>query len=185
MELLISHPLDCPMCDKAVNARCKTRQCLTAARILLHQAKRTLAKPINISAQVLLDRERSCAPAARFSTRSPAIRSSICRSAAPCSRSAHPTPMNRSESYYSGNTVQICPVGAPNGDRTVPRASVRFGLQPQRLRALRVGLRAAHRPSPRQVLRLASDDPEVSEEWNATKGGGRFTYATQRMITLP
>ena len=50
------------------------------------------------------------------------------------------------ESYFSGNTIQICPVGA------LTSAAYRFRARPfdlvsiaVRLRALRVGLRAAHR----------------------------------------
>ena len=55
------------------------------------------------------------------------------------------------ESYFSGNTVQICPVGALTGTAYRFRARpVRPGVQPERVRALRVGLRAAHRPSPRK-----------------------------------
>src|SRR5487761_1163394 len=68
--LLINHPLDCPMCDKGgecplqnqamSNGRGETRFTFD---------KRTFAKPINLSTQVLLDRERcvQCARCTRFS----------------------------------------------------------------------------------------------------------------------
>ena len=71
--LLINHPLDCPVCDKGgecplqnqamSNGRGETRFSATGG------VKRTFPKPINISAQVLLDRERCvlCARCTRFS----------------------------------------------------------------------------------------------------------------------
>src|SRR5216110_2319354 len=71
--LLINHPLDCPMCDKGgecplqnqamSNGRGESRFSATGG------VKRTYPKPINISAQVLLDRERCvlCARCTRFS----------------------------------------------------------------------------------------------------------------------
>ena len=92
-----------------------------------------------------------CARAAPGSpTRSPATRSSTCWSAARCSRSAS-TSGEPFQSYFSGNTIQICPVGA------LTVAAYRFRARPFDLvsdavgvRALRVRLRAAHRPPPRQ-----------------------------------
>src|SRR5262245_36581895 len=71
--LLINHPLDCPMCDKGgecplqnqamSNGRGESRFAASGG------VKRTFPKPINISAQVLLDRERCvlCARCTRFS----------------------------------------------------------------------------------------------------------------------
>jgi NADH-quinone oxidoreductase subunit G len=57
----------------------------------------------------------------------------------------------RPTSYFSGNTIQICPVGALTGSGLpLPRPPVRPGLLPDGLRALRLRLRRAHRPPPRQ-----------------------------------
>ena len=91
-----------------------------------------------------------CASAAPASpSRSPATRSSTCSSAARCSRSAS-APDKPFQSYFSGNTIQICPVGA------LTSAAYRFRSRPfdlvstaERLRALRVRLRDAHRLPPR------------------------------------
>ena len=68
--LLINHPLDCPICDKG-------GECPLQNQSLSHGCgesryggvKRTYPKPINISAQILLDRERCvlCARCTRFS----------------------------------------------------------------------------------------------------------------------
>ena len=63
----------------------------------------------------------------------------------------------------------------------VPGAPVRPGVHAERLRALRVRLRHAHRQPPRQVLRrLAGNDPAVNEEWNCDKGRFAFRYVTAR-----
>jgi NADH-quinone oxidoreductase subunit G len=92
------------------------------------------------------------------------------------------------ESYFSGNTIQICPVGA------LTSAAYRFRSRPfdlvsdaDRVRALRVGLRAAHRPPSRQGDAPArGTDPAVNEEWNCDKGRFAFTYARQvDRITTP
>ena len=101
-------------------------------------------------------------------------------SAARCSRSAS-TRRSRSSRYFSGNTVQICPVGALTG------AAYRFRARPfdlvstpQRLRALRQRLRAsAPTTAAASVLRrMALNDPAVNEEWNCDKGRWAFAYAT-------
>ena len=68
--LLINHPLDCPMCDKGgecplQNQAMSNGQGEPASPTI----KRTFAKPVAISTEVLLDRERciSCARCTRFS----------------------------------------------------------------------------------------------------------------------
>ena len=60
--LLINHPLDCPMCDKGGECPLQN-QAMSNGRAdsRYTDVKRTFAKPINISSQVLLDRER-CIP---------------------------------------------------------------------------------------------------------------------------
>ncbi|HEY6798760.1 MAG TPA: NADH-quinone oxidoreductase subunit G [Kineosporiaceae bacterium] len=83
-------------------------------------------------------------------------------------------------SYFSGNTVQICPVGALTG------AAYRFRARPFDLVstpavcehcASGCGLRIDHR---RGVVtrRLALEDPVVNEDWNCDKGRWAFAYAT-------
>src|SRR5213079_2449274 len=69
-QLLINHPLDCPVCDKGGECPLQN-QAMSNGRgeSRFTEAKRTFPKPINISAQVLLDRERCvlCARCTRFS----------------------------------------------------------------------------------------------------------------------
>ena len=68
--LLINHPLDCPVCDKGGECPLQN-QAMTNGRgeTRFTEAKRTFPKPIKVSAQVLLDRERCvlCARCTRFS----------------------------------------------------------------------------------------------------------------------
>ena len=92
------------------------------------------------------------------------------------------------ESYYSGNTVQICPVGALTG------AAYRFRARPFDLVsspsvcehcAGGCAERTDHRRG-KVLRRLAGDDPQVNEEWNCDKGRWAFTYTTQGdRITTP
>src|SRR6185436_12884168 len=83
-------------------------------------------------------------------------------------------------SYFSGNTVQICPVGALTG------AAYRFRARPFDLVSSPgvcehcssgCALRVDHRRG-KVLRRLAGDDPEVNEEWNCDKGRWAFQYAT-------
>src|ERR1700712_5410301 len=68
--LLINHPLDCPMCDKGGECPLQN-QAMSNGRVetRMRDEKRTYEKPINISSQVLLDRERCvlCQRCTRFS----------------------------------------------------------------------------------------------------------------------
>ena len=68
--LLINHPLDCPICDKGGECPLQN-QAMSNGRSesRFHETKRTYEKPIPISTEVLLDRERCvlCARCTRFS----------------------------------------------------------------------------------------------------------------------
>src|SRR5665811_1507716 len=68
--LLINHPLDCPVCDKGGECPLQN-QAMSNGRSTsrFEDVKRTYPKPVNISSQVLLDRERCvlCARCTRFS----------------------------------------------------------------------------------------------------------------------
>jgi NADH-quinone oxidoreductase subunit G len=151
--------------------------------------KRTFEKPINISSQVLLDRERCilCARCTRFSEQiagDPFITLNE-RGALQQVGIYEKDPF---ESYFSGNTVQICPVGALTG------ASYRFRARPFDL--VSTPLACEHCASGcdmrtdvrrgKTLRRLAGDDPEVNEEWNCDKGRWAFKYVTQKdRITTP
>ncbi|OMC22994.1 NADH-quinone oxidoreductase subunit G [Mycobacterium colombiense] len=188
--LLINHPLDCPMCDKGGECPLQN-QAMSNGRAdsRFTDVKRTFAKPINISSQVLLDRERCilCARCTRFSEQ---IAGDIFidmqeRGALQQVGIYADEPF---DSYFSGNTVQICPVGALTG------SSYRFRARPFDLVsspsvcehcASGCAQRTDHRRG-KVLRRLAGDDPEVNEEWNCDKGRWAFTYATQHdVLTTP
>jgi NADH-quinone oxidoreductase subunit G len=178
--LLINHPLDCPQCDKG-------GECPLQDQTLVHgppdtrlvDQKRRYDKPTPISAQIALDRERCvlCARCTRFSQEisgDPFIelfeRGALEQVAIYEDEPYH--------SYYSGNVVQICPVGA------LTAASYRFRARPFDLRTttgvcnhcsagcnLRVDTRGG------EVQRqLARTNMAVNEMWNCDKGRFGFEY---------
>ncbi|OMC39628.1 NADH-quinone oxidoreductase subunit G [Mycobacterium sp. IS-1264] len=181
--LLINHPLDCPMCDKGGECPLQN-QAMSNGRAdsRYTDVKRTFAKPINISSQVLLDRERCilCARCTRFSEQiagDPFIDMQERGALQQVGIYAN----EPFDSYFSGNTVQICPVGALTG------MAYRFRARPFDLVsspsvcehcASGCAQRTDHRRG-KVLRRLAGDDPEVNEEWNCDKGRWAFTYATQ------
>ena len=68
--LLVNHPLDCPVCDKGGECPLQNQAMSNGAPTSRFQEKkRTFPKPIRISTQVLLDRERCvlCQRCTRFS----------------------------------------------------------------------------------------------------------------------
>jgi NADH-quinone oxidoreductase subunit G len=142
--------------------------------------KRTYEKPVPISTQVLLDRERCvlCARCTRFSNQvagDPMIEL-IERGALQQVGTGEGDPF---ESYFSGNTIQICPVGA------LTSAAYRFRSRPFDLVSSPsvcehcsggCATRTDHRRG-KVMRRLAADDPEVNEEWICDKGRFAFRYA--------
>jgi NADH-quinone oxidoreductase subunit G len=180
--LLINHPLDCPMCDKGGECPLQN-QAMTAGagETRFGGEKRKFAKPIALSSQVLLDRERciQCARCTRFADQiagDPLIEL-IERGPQEQIGVAEGVPF---DSYFSGNTVQICPVGALTG------TAYRFRARPYDLVstpsvcehcASGCLQRTDHRRGA-VTRRLAGSAPEVNEEWNCDKGRWAFTYAT-------
>jgi NADH-quinone oxidoreductase subunit G len=178
--LLINHPLDCPMCDKG-------GECPLQDQALAHgpgqsrfiDSKRRYEKPVPISPQIGLDRERCvlCARCTRFSSEisgDPFIelfeRGALEQVAIYEDEPYH--------SFFSGNVVQICPVGA------LTATSYRFAARPFDVRAvdsvcnqcasgcnLRVDTRAG-----RIERQLAKTNMAVNEMWNCDKGRFGFEY---------
>jgi NADH-quinone oxidoreductase subunit G len=183
MELLLgNHPLDCPVCDKGGECPLQNQAMSNGgSESRLDGTKRTFEKPINISSQVLLDRERCvlCARCTRFSEEiasDPFITLNH-RGALQQVGIYENEPFN---SYFSGNTIQICPVGALTG------ASYRFRARPFDLVStpsacehcasgcdMRIDVRRS-----KTLRRLAGDDAAVNEEWNCDKGRWAFKYVT-------
>ncbi|ULN43227.2 NADH-quinone oxidoreductase subunit G [Mycolicibacterium crocinum] len=178
--LLINHPLDCPVCDKGGECPLQN-QAMSNGRVetRFEDIKRTFPKPINLSSQVLLDRERCvlCARCTRFSEQiagDPFI-SLLERGAL---QQVGIGPGEPFDSYFSGNTVQICPVGALTGTAYRFRARP-FDLVSSPSVCEHCASGCAQRTDHRRgvvLRRLAGDDPEVNEEWNCDKGRWAFTY---------
>ncbi|MFI6286786.1 NADH-quinone oxidoreductase subunit G [Streptomyces sp. NPDC051018] len=179
--LLINHPLDCPVCDKGGECPLQNQAMSHGdADSRFDGKKRTFEKPVPISTQVLLDRERCvlCARCTRFSNQvagDPMIEL-LERGALQQVGTGEGDPF---ESYFSGNTIQICPVGA------LTSAAYRFRSRPFDLVSTPsvcehcsggCATRTDHRRG-KVMRRLAADDPEVNEEWICDKGRFGFRYA--------
>jgi len=187
--LLLNHPLDCPICDRG-------GECPLQDQALQYgpgdsrfkEAKRTFRKPIPLSPLVNLDRERCilCARCTRFCDeisgdrfielfeRGAGERVSIAAG-------------EDFESPFSGNTVQICPVGALTAD------PYRFVARPFDLSTadsvcphcsagcnLKVDVRRGE-----VVRQLARDNYDVNDAWICDKGrfAFRFPDAPERITT--
>jgi NADH-quinone oxidoreductase subunit G len=180
--LLVNHPLDCPVCDKGGECPLQNQAMSTGqGSSRFEGVKRTFEKPINISSQVLLDRERCvlCARCTRFSEQI-ASDPFITLNERGALQQVGIYENQPFESYFSGNTVQICPVGALTG------AAYRFRARPFDLVStpsacehcasgcdMRTDVRRG-----KTLRRLAGDDPSVNEEWNCDKGRWAFKYVT-------
>jgi len=124
--LLVNHPLDCPVCDKG-------GECLLQDQTVAHgpdvgrsvEARRHWPKPLPISRDVLLDRERciQCGVCARFCDEIAGERAiSLIRRGGQTEIS--PAFDGIYDSHFAGNTCDICPVGA------LTSASFRFRSRP-------------------------------------------------------
>jgi NADH-quinone oxidoreductase subunit G len=176
--LLINHPLDCPVCDKG--GECPLQdQTLTfgPGETRFVEEKRHWEKPINLSSLVLLDRERciQCARCTRFADEvagDPLIAYAMRRDEIEVAT----FPNDPFSSYFSGNTVQICPVGA------LTAAPYRFKARPWDLEQVEstcmscaFGCRVAVQSSGDRITRyLGIDSDPVNRGWLCDKG--RFDF---------
>ncbi len=199
--LLINHPLDCPVCDKG-------GECPLQNQAMSHgrdesrfvDTKRVFEKPLALSSEILLDRERCvlCQRCTRFSKEiaGDAFIDLQNRGAmqqigtfnedvlgfggyGPVGAAAEDESGNAFSSYYSGNTVQICPVGA------LTSAAYRFRSRPFDLvsspgisehDSSGSAIRTDHRRG-KILRRLADNDAVVNEYWITDKD--RFAFAWQ------
>ncbi|RHW26584.1 NADH-quinone oxidoreductase subunit G [Nocardioides immobilis] len=180
--LLINHPLDCPVCDKGGECPLQN-QAMSNGRgdsRFAGNIKRTFPKPINLSPIVLLDRERCivCQRCTRFADEiagDPFI-ALVERGAEQQIGIADDAPFL---SYFSGNVIQICPVGALTSE------AYRFRSRPFDLvsspavaehDACGSAIRVDHRRG-KVMRRQSGDDPAVNEEWITDKDRFAFAYA--------
>jgi NADH-quinone oxidoreductase subunit G len=187
--LLINHPLDCPVCDRG-------GECPLQDQALAHgpgesryiDPKRVWKKPIPLSPLVLLDRERCvlCTRCTRFCEQisgEPFIEM-FDRGAG---EQVSIAPGEDFRSPFSGNTVQICPVGAltsttyrfasrpfdnSSGDSVCPHCACGCNL--------RVDLR-----NRRVVRHLALDNYDVNDAWLCDKGRYAYRFVDRDRLATP
>jgi NADH-quinone oxidoreductase chain G len=128
--LLINHPLDCPICDKGGECDLQDftlRHGPGASRFDL--SKRHFQKPIPVSAQILLDRERciACQRCVRF-CQTVAMEDGLIMKERAFRTEVGVDPEAPFDSIFSGNVVEMCPVGA------LTAKSYRFVSRPWELR---------------------------------------------------
>ncbi len=176
--LLINHPLDCPVCDKG--GECPLQDNAYAygpGESRFVEEKRHYPKPIPISDLVVLDRERCilCDRCTRFADEvagDPLIHF-INRGS---QTEVNTFPDHPFASYFSGNVVQICPVGA------LTASAFRFKARPWDLEKVEstctqcsVGCRVTLEASRNHVLRSQGVDIDpVNWGWLCDKG--RFGF---------
>ena len=188
--LLLNHPLDCPICDRG--GECPLQDQALAfgpGESRYGEAKRVYDKPLYLSPLVALDRERCvlCARCTRFCDQVSGDRfiELFERGAA---EQVAIAPGEDFRSPFSGNTIQICPVGALT---SVP---YRFVARPFDLTSadsvcghctagcnVRVDLRRG------EIVRmLARDNPEVNDLWTCDKGRFSFRHPdSEDRLTTP
>ncbi|WBF62597.1 NADH-quinone oxidoreductase subunit G [Propionibacterium freudenreichii] len=187
--LLINHPLDCPICDKGGECPLQN-QAMSHGRgeTRYEGVKRTYAKPTHINAEIVFDRERCilCQRCTRFSEQISGD-DFISLSERGAFSQVGEYADQPYASYFGGNIIQICPVGA------LTSADYRFQSRPDDLVSTQSScehcasgceLRVDHRHF--QVKRrLAGNEPAVNEEWNCDKGrfGFRSGHGDDRITT--
>jgi NADH-quinone oxidoreductase subunit G len=187
--LLINHPLDCPVCDRG--GECPLQDQALAfgpGESRYREAKRTYRKPVPLSALVALDRERCvlCARCTRFCDQISGDRFIELFDRG----GAEQVSIAAGEDFrspFSGNTIQICPVGA------LTARTYRFAARPFDIRsgdsicphcACGCNLRVDQRRG--QVVRhLARDNALVNEAWLCDKGRFAFQFpdGPSRLLT--
>ena len=243
--LLINHPLDCPICDKGGECPLQN-QAMSEGRESSRfiDAKRTYRKPLKLTSQILLDRERCilCQRCVRFGKEiagdpfldlqgrgggtaptehhhfmgeqvgsfdtavldyfNPQAKDNVKAGiSGPYGQEGIIGSFNEGDlapndrdvsgrafaSYFSGNIIQICPVGALTSN------DYRFRARPFDLvstasvtehdasgSAIRVDIRRG------EVLRrLAGNDSEVNEEWITDKDRFAFKWSGVQRLNTP
>jgi len=193
--LLTSHPLDCPICDKG--GECPLQN-LTLAygpgeSRFLYEDKMHLAKQVPLGELIYLDRERciQCGRCVRFQSRvvdDPVIGFAQRGRALQIITYSQPG----FDSYFSGNTTDICPVGA------LTTADFRFGARPWELNAaasicphcpvgcnLTLNVRREAAAGGREVIKrvMPRQNEWVNEIWICDKGrfGYHFSESPERL----
>jgi NADH-quinone oxidoreductase subunit G len=187
--LLINHPLDCPVCDKG--GECPLQDQTMAygpGESRFVEEKRRYEKPIPLNENVFMDRERCilCDRCTRFAG-DVAGDQLIHFQGRGAQTEVNTFPEEPFSSYFSGNTVQICPVGA------LTAKPYRFKARPWDLNETEstsmvdsVGSRISIESSRGQVLRLQGVDSDAVN-WGWLSDKERFIFEAyehpERLVT--
>lgn len=187
--LLINHPLDCPICDQAGECDLQDftlRHGPGGTRFDLN--KRHYPKPIPVSNEVMLDRERCilCQRCTRFSSEI-SMDNGLVMISRGFRMEVGTAPDHAFDSIFSGNTVEICPVGA------LTASSYRFKARPWELKRVpgictncSVGCNARLDVRVDKIMRLSSrQNDEIDDGWLCNRGrwGFEFVNSPQRLRT--
>lgn len=184
--LLINHPLDCPICDKGGECPLQNNTLFYGPSTSRYvEMKRHLPKAFPLSKYVCLDLERciQCARCTRFTEEI-----SGDGQLAMLFRGAEMTPntyqLTDFTSKFSGNTIEICPVGA------LTSQEYRFRARPWDLFAAKTictgcsngcNIWLDHRQG--KLVRInGRTNEQVNDEWTCDKGkfGSKFLSAETR-----
>ncbi len=193
--LLTSHPLDCPICDKGGECPLQnlTMEHGPGQSRFLFDEKKQLAKQVPLGELILLDRERciQCARCVRFEhdiVDDPVIHFFHRGRALEIQTNSEPG----FDSIFSGNTTDICPVGA------LTTIDFRFGARPWEMKKapsicthcavgcnMTYNVRREAKSGGETVIKRAMprQNEQVNEIWLCDKGrlGYHFVESEQRL----
>jgi NADH-quinone oxidoreductase subunit G len=187
--LLINHPLDCPICDKGGECDLQDftlRHGPGDTRFGLY--KRHFPKPIPVSDRVMLDRERCilCQRCTRFSSEI-SMDNGLVMISRGYKMEVGTAPDHAFDSIFSGNTVEMCPVGA------LTATAYRFKARPWELKRIpsvcnncSVGCNARVDVRVDKIMRLMSrTNDAIDDGWLCDRGrwGFEFVNSPQRLRT--
>src|SRR5712691_8005236 len=187
--LLINHPLDCPICDKG--GECDLQDFTMRhgpGGTRFEQYKRHYPKPVPISDRVMLDRERCilCQRCTRFSSEI-SMDNGLVMISRGYKMEVGTAPDHAFDSIFSGNTVEMCPVGA------LTATSYRFKARPWELKHVprvcnncSVGCNARVDVRVDKIMRLMSrTNDAIDDGWLCDRGrwGFEFVNSPQRLRT--
>ena len=187
--LLINHPLDCPICDKG--GECDLQDFTMRhgpGGTRFDQPKRHYPKPIPVSDRVMLDRERCilCQRCTRFSSEI-SMDNGLVMIARGYKMEVGTAPDHAFDSIFSGNTVEMCPVGA------LTATTYRFKARPWELKRIpsvcnncSVGCNVRTDVRVDKIMRNVSRaNDAIDDGWLCDRGrwGFEFVNSPQRLRT--